>query len=354
MEPGEAGLPTGAVFLSIMRIPRFFILVLGVRLACPAPASAANPGGKPLGGASAAPAVAHSPTIFAKNPVSSPYLPATLRRHYELAAADKAAGETFYKLLADYKDRDALVLGFKAAAEAIRARDASMFNKLTYVQDAARTFEQAVGLDPHNPEIRFLRFSVESNLPAFLGLSKHVDEDKEMLLNAALTHPRSGLDAEAFRTVRLRHFLGSKDTRQKAWALADDQGFIRELSPAFAQALQSHWPAWHGSRLPDALARCVVEGRAFKAKALTVDVRQSDNLRFLEVKARSPLDRLTAREGEIVTRYAHGETYSAIAAGLALSPATVRNHISHCFKKLGVTNKAELANLLSNKTRAAV
>ncbi|MDB5234632.1 MAG: hypothetical protein JWR44_1625 [Hymenobacter sp.] len=138
----------------------------------------------------------------ASKPVSSPFPPATLRRHYEQAAADKVAGEKFYKLLANYNDRDALVLGYKAAAEAIRARDASMFNKLTYVQDAARTFEQAVSLDPQNPEIRFLRFSVESNLPAFLGLSKHVDEDKELLLNAALTHPKSGLDAEAFRTMR--------------------------------------------------------------------------------------------------------------------------------------------------------
>ncbi|WP_305013938.1 hypothetical protein [Hymenobacter mellowenesis] len=141
--------------------------------------------------------------FFNPNAVSSsPYHPAILRRHYEQAAADKTAGEKFYKLLADYKDRDALVLGYKAAAEAIRARDASMFNKLTYVQDAARTFEQAVSLDPRNPEIRFLRFSVESNLPAFLGLSKHVDEDKELLLNAALNHPGTGLDAEAFRTVR--------------------------------------------------------------------------------------------------------------------------------------------------------
>ncbi|MCC3153998.1 hypothetical protein LJ738_12990 [Hymenobacter sp. BT770] len=137
-----------------------------------------------------------------KKHVSTPYPPATLRRHYEQAAADKTAGEKFYKLLADYKDGNALVLGYKAAAEAIRARDASMFNKLTYVQDAARTFEQAVGLDPQNPEIRFLRFSVESNLPAFLGLSKHIDEDKELLLNAALSHPKSGLDPEAFRTVR--------------------------------------------------------------------------------------------------------------------------------------------------------
>ncbi len=156
---------------------------------------------------------------------------------------------------------------------------------------------------------------------------------------------------EAFRAVRLRYFLGSKDTRQKAWALADDQGFIRELSPAFVAALRGHWPGWHGSRLPDALARCVVEGRAYRDKALTVEVKPNDNLRFLEVKTQGPLDRLTVRESEIVARYAGGETYSAIAGALALSPTTVRNHISHCFKKLGVKNKAELANLLSSKWR---
>jgi tetratricopeptide (TPR) repeat protein len=141
----------------------------------------------------------HSPSLSYS---MSPFLPATLRRHYQAAAADKAAGEKFYQLLADYQDNDALVLGYKAAAEAIRARDASMFNKLTYVQQAARTFEQAVTLDPKNAEIRFLRFSVESNLPAFLGLSKHVEEDRALLLQSALAHPQSGLDPEAFRTVR--------------------------------------------------------------------------------------------------------------------------------------------------------
>jgi hypothetical protein len=132
----------------------------------------------------------------------SPYTPAALRRQYEQAAANKEAGEKFYNLLHDYKSNDAVVLGYKAASEAIKARDASMLNKLTYVQQAAHTFEQAVALDPTNAEIRFLRFSVESNLPAFLGLSKHVDEDKTFLLAAALQHPRSGLDEEAFRTVR--------------------------------------------------------------------------------------------------------------------------------------------------------
>ncbi len=132
----------------------------------------------------------------------SPFPPATLRRHYEQAAADKAAGAKFYELLRDYNQQDALVLGYKAASEAIRARDASMLDKMTYVQQAAHTFEQAVSQDPTNAEVRFLRFSVESNLPAFLGLSKHVEEDKEFLLKAALRHPQSGLDEEAFHTVR--------------------------------------------------------------------------------------------------------------------------------------------------------
>jgi hypothetical protein len=181
-----------------MRMPRvlFFAVVLGL-------ASSSSAAGLRSSAERTAVAVRPFSSYFPSYSVpSSPYHPANLRRHYELAAADKSAGEKFYKLLADYKDRDGLVLAYKGASEAIRARDASMFNKLTYVQDAAKTFEQAVSIDPQNPEIRFLRFSVESNLPAFLGLSKHVDEDKEMLLSAALSHPKSGLDAEAFRTVR--------------------------------------------------------------------------------------------------------------------------------------------------------
>ena len=141
-------------------------------------------------------------TFLATAQPMSEISPATLRRHYEQAATDKAAGEKFYQLLHGYQQQDALVLGYKAASEAIKARDASMLSKLTYVQNAARTFEQAVSLNPGNAEIRFLRFSVESNLPPFLGLSKHVEEDKSFLLQAALQHPDSGMDAEAFRTVR--------------------------------------------------------------------------------------------------------------------------------------------------------
>ncbi|RYU79411.1 hypothetical protein [Hymenobacter persicinus] len=133
---------------------------------------------------------------------ANPYTAANLRRQYQLAAADKQAGEKFHQLMAAYTQQDAVVLAYKAAAEAIRARDASMFNKLTYVQNASKQFDQAVKLDADNAEIRFLRLSVESNLPAFLGLSQHVDEDRQFLIKTLLSHPKSGLDAESFGLVR--------------------------------------------------------------------------------------------------------------------------------------------------------
>ena len=50
------------------------------------------------------------PAITGSAPLSRPYSllmppldPATLRRHYEAASTDKAAGEKFYQLLADYQ-----------------------------------------------------------------------------------------------------------------------------------------------------------------------------------------------------------------------------------------------------------
>ena len=132
-----------------------------------------------------------------------------LRRQYQQAATSKEAGEKFYQLMESYQEQNAVGLAYKAAAEAIRARDASMFNKLTYVQNAMKQFDRAVKLAADNAEIRFLRLSVESNVPSFLGLSPHVDEDRQFLLNALLRHPNSGLDPESFRLVR--DFMVTRD-----------------------------------------------------------------------------------------------------------------------------------------------
>ncbi len=52
---------------------------------------------------------------------------------------------------------------------------------------------------------------------------------------------------------------------------------------------------------------------------------------------------LSAREQEILDLICRGETNSDIAATLAISPFTVKNHLQRIFKKIGVNNRTQAA-----------
>ncbi len=155
---------------------------------------------------------------------------------------------------------------------------------------------------------------------------------------------------ETHRGVRLRHFLRSPSEWSREWALADAQGFLREASAAFIARLGSVWPDWNGSALPEPLASCVRIGSGCVVRHVRFDVRCGGQLRYVVAKTARAAEQLSPREREIAFRYARGDTYSAIAASLLLSPATVRNHIAHCFRKLRVNNKAELVRRLDGQS----
>lgn len=182
-----------------------------------------------------------------------------------------------------------------------------------------------------------------SQLQEFLTLWRH-DSAKPFSATERLTKelimPHL---AEAHRVSRLRNVLGEACGPNKFWAVADKRGYLREVSPGFVHCIRENWPDWQGSRLPPALLNFIVLGTPFNHAKLKLKISPKGEFRYLQVLANSALDRLSAREMDIATRYAQGETYIEIANTLALSPATVRNHIAHCFHKLSVNNKAELS-----------
>ena len=157
--------------------------------------------------------------------------------------------------------------------------------------------------------------------------------------------------ADAHRAARLREVLGDPRDKRECWAVADERGFLREITPAFVHCLRRTWPSWQGSCLPEELHAPVREAQSTRLGPQRLSVEARGIYRFLRVSHASSLDTLSSREREIVGRYAQGETHAAIASALGLSPATVRNHIAHCYRKLAVNNKAELARRVLQDTQ---
>jgi DNA-binding CsgD family transcriptional regulator len=54
---------------------------------------------------------------------------------------------------------------------------------------------------------------------------------------------------------------------------------------------------------------------------------------------------LTEREAEILDKLVDGSTINAIALDLSIAESTVRKHLEHVYRKLGVTNRAEATAL---------
>lgn len=151
---------------------------------------------------------------------------------------------------------------------------------------------------------------------------------------------------QAFKVARLRGMLGTGEPKTIAWAITDEHGFLREVTPGFIHALRARYPDWRGSQLPAPLLANLRAGVNCAQGQLKIDVKLKDRFRYLEIRPLSALDRLTPREAEVAQRYARGETHAAIAASLCISPATVRNQLANCYRKLGVTSKIELARVI--------
>ncbi|WUV13262.1 LuxR C-terminal-related transcriptional regulator [Amycolatopsis sp. NBC_01488] len=54
-----------------------------------------------------------------------------------------------------------------------------------------------------------------------------------------------------------------------------------------------------------------------------------------------PLAELTRRELDVLRLLVRGRTNTEIAAELFVSPGTVKTHVKHVLRKLGVANRAE-------------
>lgn len=133
-------------------------------------------------------------------------------------------------------------------------------------------------------------------------------------------------------------------------AYIDLHNRIIEADRRFQAEVQRLWPNWSGSILPNELVNLVSGAASERPRVFgqtSVAVEQAGSLRLLSLGRVSALEGLSRREAEVAAQFAAGRSYKQIARAVALAPATVRHHLRAVYRKLGVSNKAHLANLMS-------
>ncbi len=116
---------------------------------------------------------------------NSPSL-AEVRTLYQKAATQEEACNNLISILTPYSEKGNVVFdGYKACGTMMLANYTSNpFSKYQYFSEGKSGLEKSIELDNKNIELRYLRFTIQTNLPSFLEYNNSINEDKLFLINA--------------------------------------------------------------------------------------------------------------------------------------------------------------------------
>lgn len=134
----------------------------------------------------------------------------TIRKLLITALDSKKTTDSLYNSLGSLKNRNSLLNAYMGVLEACKAKHAwNPYYKVKYLNDSEKTLQAAVQDDPHNIEIRFMRFSIEHNVPKFLGYNKNLVADREEMVKQINNKHYASADKGLVRTI-ITFLLDSK------------------------------------------------------------------------------------------------------------------------------------------------
>ncbi len=122
-----------------------------------------------------------------------------------------------------------------------------------------------------------------------------------------------------------------------------------EFGSASSRALLRHYLGLDNGRVPTSvLARRELTLRDGD-RSLQIRIARTGNLHLLMLEERDArIEKLTARERQVLERVLLGKGNDAIALELSIAPATVAKHLEHVYRRLGVQNRTAAAALLGS------
>jgi hypothetical protein len=149
----------------------------------------------------------------------------TIRQQLMQAVNSSKTTDSLYLCLVAIKNPSPLITSYIGTLEALKAKhNANPYYKIKYVNDSETDLTLAVTAEPHNMEIRFMRFSVEAHIPAFLFDSKHMYTDREEIITDIQKKNYSPADKQMVITI-INFLLGTNSC-----TLAENTYLTKQLS----------------------------------------------------------------------------------------------------------------------------
>lgn len=187
------------------------------------------------------------------------------------------------------------------------------------------------------------------NLMAFLSVYRvegkpAFTEHERRTMQLLMPHLTSALSSNWL--LHLERVRSNRHSARASLGVVDQRGMLYVADQSLTAALRMEWPQWSGPLLPDALIKHLQAGTAYQGQRLSVRMHEVGELRLLDLRAVPASGRLSPREAEIAHRFSAGSTYKEIARELGIAPATARHHLREIYRKMEVSDKAALAQML--------
>jgi hypothetical protein len=111
-----------------------------------------------------------------------------IRKQYVKGAASESEAKDLLKSLRKESSLTPVMLAYKGATQALMAKYAKLpTKKYSLAKKGMAIINNAISKDPENIEIRYIRFTIQDNVPSFLGLSGDLKKDKDLIIK---NHPK--------------------------------------------------------------------------------------------------------------------------------------------------------------------
>ncbi|MFM9944190.1 MAG: hypothetical protein ACKVQB_03060 [Bacteroidia bacterium] len=109
-----------------------------------------------------------------------------VRQLYQKAVTEEVSCNKIISILRNYNENNnPLLAGYKACAIMMMANHViNPYTKLSNFKKGKNLLEKCIVADSKNIELRFLRFSIQTKAPSFLGYTSAINKDKLFLINS--------------------------------------------------------------------------------------------------------------------------------------------------------------------------